>query len=285
MLQKVSQAQAVFKPKQALENKTSHTFKSNNMSFKGISSQAVEKLLSVGEPANILSILRGNPSIAQGFYKMGIAPQALVSNLKEAQQHADRVAKLAVGLYEMTPKGMRGDITKKEVEIACALHDIGKIGIPDRVINKPGPLDGGEFEIMAFHSVLGKLIFEKSGNAGTDLGRKVLAIIEGHHQDPSGTGYPFGAKHPFGAQLAKMADVFDALTHDRVYKKAFSREVALDIMQKDVEKGKLDPVLFGFLKKLTDPNSQREVLYRKLVDRFSSVFPKRHQRGALDLAG
>jgi putative two-component system response regulator len=130
---------------------------------------------------------------------------------------------------------------------ASPLHDIGKVGIPDHVLLKPGKLTPAEFDIMKKHSPVGAITLE----AVRDIYRKNVFINMGisiaryHHECWDGTGYPDGLKGeeiPLAARIMAIADVYDALRSNRCYKRAFSREQSREI----IESGsgiKFDPVL------------------------------------------
>jgi putative two-component system response regulator len=120
---------------------------------------------------------------------------------------------------------------------SSSLHDIGKVGIPDSILLKPGRLTDDEFEIMKTHTTLG---FEAIARAEQQLGIKVdfldtaKKIALSHHEKWNGSGYPKalkGAEIPLAARLMAVADVFDALTSRRIYKEAMSFEDSLKIMQ------------------------------------------------------
>lgn len=119
---------------------------------------------------------------------------------------------------------------------SAPLHDIGKVGIPDRILLKPGPLTPDEFEIMKSHAALGRAAIDK---AETLLGYSVpfllcaKSIAQSHHEKWDGTGYPeglVGDQIAPAARLMALADVYDALTSKRIYKDALSHEKALGII-------------------------------------------------------
>ncbi|MFR3321329.1 MAG: HD-GYP domain-containing protein [Lachnospiraceae bacterium] len=114
------------------------------------------------------------------------------------------------------------------IALASALHDIGKIGIDEKILNKPGKLTAEEFEIMKSHTLIGASMLE-SLDAYQDevLVRIAIQICRWHHERYDGSGYPDGLKGdeiPISAQAVSIADVYDALVSERVYKKAFSHE-------------------------------------------------------------
>jgi len=127
------------------------------------------------------------------------------------------------------------------------LHDIGKIGIPDSILLKPGPLTSEEFEIMKHHSIIGA---EALGNtvkntAGTSFLQMAADVARYHHEKFDGKGYPDGLKEqeiPLAARIVALADVYDALTSARVYKSAFRPEIA-KIMIKEERGRHFDPII------------------------------------------
>lgn len=123
------------------------------------------------------------------------------------------------------------------------LHDIGKVGIPDAVLMKTGGLTDAEWDIMRRHVLIGEQIC-----APLRTMRNVVPIIRHHHERWDGSGYPdrlVGDQIPFLAQVFQLVDIYDALTHERPYKSAFSREEALAMMQAEVEKGWRNPDLMA----------------------------------------
>jgi len=115
------------------------------------------------------------------------------------------------------------------------LHDIGKVGIPDSVLLKPGRLSDREFEIMKSHTLIGAETLDAALKQFPDAKFLIMArdIARGHHERFDGTGYPdrtVGPNIPLAARIAALADVYDALTSKRVYKNAFSHEVAKSII-------------------------------------------------------
>ncbi len=138
-----------------------------------------------------------------------------------------------------------------EIRIAATMHDIGKIGIPDSVLRKPGKLTADEYKVMQTHPVIGGRIL--SGSA-TRLLQMAKDIALGHHEKWDGSGYPNalkGEEIPLSARMVAIADVFDALIQDRVYKKAMSKDETVKIMQ--VGRGShFDPDLFDVFISLLD---------------------------------
>lgn len=170
------------------------------------------------------------------IYKMG---EIAETRSKETGNHVKRVAyysKLLAELY---------GLSLKEIEIlfaASPMHDIGKVGISDSILNKRSKLTKEEFDVIKKHTILGHNILKESTG---EVFQAAAIIAKEHHEKFDGTGYPFGLKgeeiHIYG-RITAVADVFDALGHDRVYKQAWDIEKILDLFQK--EKGKhFDPYL------------------------------------------
>ena len=130
--------------------------------------------------------------------------------------------------YGLTPE----EIDK--IARASALHDIGKIGIPDSILLKPGRLTPEEFEIMKAHTTIGCDILEKSyRNRSSDFFRYCYEICRFHHERWDGNGYPdhlIGEEIPISAQVVAIADVYDALVSPRVYKSVYANNEAFDMI-------------------------------------------------------
>ena len=136
-----------------------------------------------------------------------------------------------------------------------ALHDIGKIKIPDEILNKPGKLTNEEFEIMKRHSVIGdELLRDMPVPQDDPLMRTAHEICRWHHERWDGRGYPDGLKGdeiPISAQVVALADVYDALTSDRCYKPAFTHEAAISMILNG-ECGAFNPLLLDCLTAVQD---------------------------------
>ena len=145
------------------------------------------------------------------------------------------------------------------IPLASALHDIGKIGIDEKILNKPGRLTPEEFEVVKTHSMLGaEMLHQLEDFNEQPLLQTAYKITRWHHERWDGRGYPDGLKGdaiPISAQLVALADVYDALTSERCYKKAFSHEKAVQMILNG-ECGAFNPLL---LQCLTDVQTDLKV--------------------------
>lgn len=141
------------------------------------------------------------------------------------------------------------------ITLASALHDIGKIGIDDKILNKPGRLTKEEFEIMKSHTLIGASILENLGLYQEEpLIKTTYQICRWHHERYDGKGYPDGLRGdeiPISAQVVSVADVYDALVNERVYKKAITHEKAIEMILNG-ECGVFNPILLECLVDIKD---------------------------------
>ena len=140
------------------------------------------------------------------------------------------------------------------ITTASSLHDIGKICIPEEILNKPGRLTDEEFRIMKTHSELGAdMIQDMHFPKDNSLVRASWEICRWHHERWDGGGYPDGLKGeeiPISAQVVSIVDVYDALTSERCYKKAFDHDTAMNMIL-DGQCGQFNPTLLNCLKELS----------------------------------
>jgi putative two-component system response regulator len=119
----------------------------------------------------------------------------------------------------------------ESIRMAAPMHDIGKIGIPDAILQKPGRLTDEEYEVMKRHTVIGGEMLAGSGSPVLELGR---TIALNHHERWDGQGYPIGLvgdNIPESARIVAIADVYDAVTHDRVYRPALPEDQAIAVLE------------------------------------------------------
>jgi len=204
---------------------------------------------------NITELLEANDEIINTqkelLYHMGEIGE---TRSKETGNHVKRVAKysyLLASLYGLNSE------QKHLLKMASPMHDIGKVAIPDSILLKPGKLDTAEWEIMKTHAAIGYELLKMSDRPIL----KAAAIVAGeHHEKWDGSGYPNGTSgeeiHIFG-RITALADVYDALASDRVYKKAWPLDEVIQLI-KDQRGKHFDPTLVDiFLDHLTEFNQIR----------------------------
>ncbi|MDR1252561.1 MAG: response regulator [Treponema sp.] len=149
---------------------------------------------------------------------------------------------------------------------SMALHDVGKIAIPDRILLKPGKLDPDEYEIMKTHTTRGKEIIGELGDVNSSLYLKHCEdICYGHHERWNGKGYPRGLEGdeiPLAARVASLADVYDALVCARVYKAAMRYEDAIEIIIEGGKNGQFDPIIAGAVVEIQDRFKEISQIYK-----------------------
>jgi putative two-component system response regulator len=178
----------------------------------------------------------------------------------ETGRHIIRVSQISALLAKQL--GCDGQFCENLMH-AAPMHDVGKIGIPDAILLKPGKLDPEEWEIMKRHTIIGAHILESEGS---DLLKLAQEIAYSHHEHWDGAGYPKGLGGediPLAARIVALADVFDALTSERPYKKSWSVDAAMDLIR-EKRGGHFNPDLVDlFVDMLTDIVAIRESLTDK----------------------
>ena len=164
----------------------------------------------------------------EGVREMYVATMKSLAQAVEAKDsntrgHLDRTQAYGLALARRIDPELAA---RPEVGYGFFLHDIGKVGIPERVLGKPGPLTDEEWEIMRTHPAIGAQIVEPIRFLGD-----AVEIVRTHHEWFDGTGYPRGLRReeiPLAARIFSIADSFDAMTSDRPYRRALPLERALD---------------------------------------------------------
>ena len=173
----------------------------------------------------------------------------------ESGMHVHHIKQLtSILLQNLIEKTDKYRLTENDILListASSLHDIGKISIDDKILNKPGRLTAEEFEVIKTHSIIGAEMLQDLHNTHNyPLFDKAYEICRWHHERYDGKGYPdglSGEEIPISAQVTSLADVYDALTSNRCYKKAFSHEKAMEMIL-DGQCGAFNPVLLQCLK-------------------------------------
>ena len=171
--------------------------------------------------------------------------QAVVTALANAveakdlvtEQHCERLAVVAARLCERLGLGVD---EREAITYGALLHDVGKIGVAEAILSKPGPLTPDEWVVLRRHPEIGERICRPLG-----LSQSFAPIVRHHHERWDGGGYPDGlrgAAIPVGARIVALADAFDAMTHDRPYRRAFSTSYALEEVRQQAGR-QFDPEL------------------------------------------
>jgi HD-GYP domain-containing protein (c-di-GMP phosphodiesterase class II) len=169
---------------------------------------------------------RREQATALGQWASDTATQALASVLAPQPHHrgrpSDMIASLATGM------GLELGLSREEIQrirIAALLHDLGKIAVPDEILDKPATLSDAEWQAIGEHPRVGQVILEQASSL-----REAIPVVLHHHERFNGGGYPHGLRGneiPIGARIVAVADAYHAMVHDRPYKAALTHEEAL----------------------------------------------------------
>jgi len=178
---------------------------------------------------------RAAGAIRETERKLDEATEEFIESMAQAQDardpytagHSERVS------VNSTLIAVEMGLSAEQVEIiriGAKLHDLGKIGIPDEVLRKPGRLTHEEYSLIQRHPLIGKRILDRVARF-----KDFLPIVELHHENPDGSGYPYGLRKdsiPVEVRIVHVADVWDAITSDRAYRKAMSEAQAWDLLKR-----------------------------------------------------
>lgn len=197
----------------------------------------------------VKSAIQKNPNILKILRENNLPVNINVKELEALKSgHMKDTRVIVAKMHSSLPNELKQEVNLQDLQNAAMCHDVGKSLIPEKILNKKGKLTSEEKEIMDLHSELGYEILKGSG-----LNKNTLEIIKYHHQTLDGAGYPkVDAKYecPKSVQILNVADKYSALTEERAYKKAFSREDALNIISEDVKNGKIASDVFEVLNKV-----------------------------------
>jgi putative two-component system response regulator len=191
---------------------------------------------------------------------ISILSHIVESHNSESGPHTQHIGMITdLLLHRLVQKTHRYGLSLNDISLivmASALHDIGKIAIPNEIINKPGPLTPEEFEIMKGHTLAGVRMLDSLPDyqQAEPLVQVTYEICRWHHERYDGSGYPDGLKGdeiPISAQAVSLADVYDALTSKRCYKDAYSHETAMEMIFGG-QCGAFNPLLLECLEELED---------------------------------
>ncbi|MSR46119.1 MAG: response regulator [Planctomycetes bacterium] len=196
------------------------------------------------EKARDLERLQSRHDALKGVQREFMVSLAAMIDAKSpyTRAHSERVS--AYARHFGTVLGI-SDRELKIVTTGGRLHDIGKLGTPDSVINKPGRLDAAEWEIVKQHPICGAQLLEPIA-----MMRPYVPIVRSHHENFDGSGYPDrlkGDQIPLTVQIVKIADYYDAITSDRPYREPMTLREACDTLTSEIGKGFSDPLVTAFV--------------------------------------
>ena len=197
----------------------------------------------------VQSMIELNPDIHGLLKKYKIKPSIDTKTLKELTGgHMNETCNIAMGVFSLLPDYLKNEIDKTVIKEASMLHDLGKVLIPSKILNKPAKLNYKEREIMNIHSTLGYELLKTQS-----ISEKTLELIKYHHQNLKHSGYPAweegNTPSDIGVQVVSISDKYSALREARVYRRRLNRLESLLILYKEVREGKLLPEVYNALVK------------------------------------
>ena len=195
------------------------------------------------------SMMNDSPFVKKILKRYHIRPLIDTKTLKNlAGGHMNDTCNIAMGVYSILSEQIKSQVNKETLKEASMLHDLGKVLIPTKILNKPAKLSIKERKIMNIHSTLGYELLKTQ-----HLSEETLALIKYHHQNLKHSGYPAlsneSTETDLGVQIISIADKYSALREARVYRKQLSRIESLMILYKEVREGKIMPEVFNALMK------------------------------------
>ena len=200
----------------------------------------------------VQSMINSNPHVARLLRRYRIKPSIDTKTLNELTcGHMNDTCNIAMGVYSSLSDDIKSKVDKSTLKEASMLHDLGKVLIPPKILNKPAKLNIKERKIMNIHSTLGYELLKTQ-----NLSDETLALIKYHHQNLKHTGYPaLSSEHTesdLGVQIISIADKYSALREARVYRRKLTRTEALLILYREVREGKILPSVYNALFKYAE---------------------------------
>lgn len=216
----------------------------------------VNKYLFLARVKALLKVKRLNDRLDNSWSLLFSLAKAVEAKDTYTENHTYRVGEISKKFGTML--GLSPDMNDSLYK-AGILHDIGKIGIPDNILNKPGRLSPEEYDKIKEHTTIGHDICKPLNSM-----KDVIEVVYCHHERWDGSGYPNGLKGdeiPLMAQIVSIVDVYDALTSSRPYRKAFLKNEVLEILSEESGKGFNPELISFFLSKLIDTATE----YKKAI--------------------
>lgn len=197
--------------------------------------------------AAVQNMIDLNPAVKRLLQSYKIKPCIDTKTLKElASGHMNETCRVAMGIYSLLCEHLKQDVDAETIKEASMLHDLGKVLIPSKILNKPAKLNPKERRIMNIHSTLGYELLKTQ-----NIKEETLELVKYHHQNLQHSGYPrlSGAHTPsdIGVQIISTADKYSALREARVYRRRLSKIESLLILYKEVLEGKIHKDVFKAL--------------------------------------
>lgn len=197
--------------------------------------------------AAVQNMIDLNPSIKRLLQSYRIKPCIDTKTLKELTGgHMNETCRVAMGIYSQLCENLKKDVNADTIKEASMLHDLGKVLIPSKILNKPAKLNPKERRIMNIHSTLGYELLKTQ-----NIKEETLELVKYHHQNLKHSGYPrlTGCHTPsdIGVQIISTADKYSALREARVYRRRLSKIESLLILYKEVLEGKIHKDVFKAL--------------------------------------
>ena len=229
----------------------------NHSSFFVYEDKTGRKFLQTGEDEKlhkslVQKMIDMNPHIARILRRFHIKPLIDTKTLNELTYgHMNETCNIAIGVYSLLSSDIKEKVDKSSLKQASMLHDLGKVLIPSKILNKPAKLNVKERKIMNIHSTLGYELLKTQG-----VNEDVLNLIKYHHQNLKHSGYPTlpteNTASDIGVQIISIADKYSALREARVYRRRLSRTEALLILYREVREGKIMPAVYNALFKYAE---------------------------------
>lgn len=223
----------------------------NRNSYFVYADEGGKTFLNIGEHIQKYAVKRMmslNPSIEALLKQYKIKPEIHTKTLKELTGgHMNETCNIAEGVFSMLSEDLKRDLDKSIIKEASMLHDLGKVLIPSKILNKPAKLNVKEREIMNIHSTLGYELLKTQ-----NLSPKTLELIRYHHQNLQHSGYPAietTITSDIAVQIVSISDKYSALREARVYRRRLSRLESLLILYREVREGKIAPEIYNALVK------------------------------------
>ena len=199
------------------------------------------------QKAAVKHMIKLNPAIVKILGKYKIKPSIDTKTLIElADGHMNDTCKVAIGIYSMLSPLLKKGVSEKSIKEASMLHDLGKVLIPSKVLNKPAKLNKKERAIMNIHSTLGYELLKTQ-----NISEETLDLVKYHHQNLKHSGYPMirSEEHipDIGVQIISTADKYSALREARVYRRKLSKIESMLILYKEVLEGKIHKEIYKAL--------------------------------------